>query len=60
MNTLIKAQTSPAARAVAAAVHAAMEKHRYGLDAPDGAGKQKQTGPELLIVCFGQIIIFSG
>lgn len=58
MNTLIKVQTSTAARAVAAALHAAMEKCRYGLDALAGVGKQKQRGPELLGPRSAQIRFF--
>lgn len=58
MNMLIKVQISTAARAVAAALHAAMEKHRYGLDALAGVGKQKQRGPELLSPRSGQVSVF--
>lgn len=56
MNTLFKVQTSTTARAVAAALHAAMEEHRDGLDA--GVEKQKQMGPELLRQRPGQISTF--
>lgn len=58
MNMRIKVQTSTAARAVAATLHAAMEKHRYSLDALDGMGKQKQTCSELPRPCSGQRSIF--
>lgn len=55
---LIKVQTSTTARAVAAALHAAMEKRGDGLDALAGVEKQKQTRPELLRQHPGQISTF--
>lgn len=58
MNMLVEVQTSTTARAVAAALRAAMEKRGDGLDALAGVEKQKQRGPELLRQCFGQISTF--
>lgn len=58
MNMLFKVQTSTTARAVAAALHAAMEEHGDGLDVLAGVEKQKQMGPELLRQRPGQISTF--